>query len=462
MRMRLINQVADIGAGQLVRVAVEIIMSMAFLGVMLAYDLILALAVAGLGIICIALIRVLVYLRRDENHRLRREQGIFFGMSAEGLKMAENFQVTSRENDFFSQWSGRQARELRARQKFAELGHLASSLPEMFQIIIAAAVFALGGWRMLNGEMTAGELIAFYVLAGNFLLPLVRIAQYSDLLATLEADLVRMDDVFKAPRDDFLAQSDAESQQQLQFLGGRLRLIGHLEMRDISFGFQRNRPPLIEQFNLTIEPGQRVAVVGPSGSGKSTIALLAAGLHRPRSGQVLYDGHPIESIPREVFCRSVAMVDQYPVLFSTTVRNNLTLWDDTLPDHLLTAATEDTLIHQDIIDRRGGYESQVEEGGRNFSGGQRLRLEIARALVNNPSFLILDEATSGLDTVIEFEIDDRIRRRGCSCLIIAHRLSTIRDADLIVVIDGGRIVEQGTHEDLYIENSVYRRLLDGQ
>ena len=235
-----------------------------------------------------------------------------------------------------------------------------------------------------------------------------------------------------------------------------------MEIRSVTFGFQRNRAPLIQDFNLHVEPGQRVAIVGPSGSGKSTLALLAAGLHQPWSGEILYDGRPLAEIPREVFCRSVAIVDQHPVLFAATIRENLTMWDATTPDQFLTAAAQDAVIHDEIMGRPAGYESNVEEGGRNFSGGQRQRLEIARALVNNPSVLILDEATSSLDATTELLIDDRVRRRGCSCLIIAHRLSTIRDADRIILVDGGRVMKEGTHEELYVEGSIYHRLIHGE
>lgn len=462
LRMRLIDQVADVSAGQLVRLGVDLVMSLAFLAVMLTFDFLLGVTVAILGVGCMISIHVLTRLRRDRNHQLRREQGLFAGMSVSALQMIETLQATARENDYFSRWSGRQARELGARQKFVELGHVAAALPQLFQLLTAALVFGLGGWRVMSGDMSLGTLIGFYVLAGNFLRPVTSIGQLSDLLATLDADLARMDDVFNTSRETTLVDNDTDSQQRVRVLEGRLRLVGRLELHAVSFGYQRNRSPLVENFNLTIEPGQRVAVVGASGSGKSTMAMLAVGLHQPWSGEVLYDGHPLADIPRDVFCRSVSIVNQQPVLFATSIRNNLTMWDATTPERHVTAAARDAAIHEEIISRSAGYESMVEEGGRNFSGGQRARLEIARALVNNPSLLILDEATSALDPTTELLIDDRIRRRGCSCLIIAHRLSTIRDADRIVVMDQGRIVEEGTHEELYADDSFYRRLLHGE
>ena len=459
LRLRTIDQIADTGAGQLVRLSVDLMMSAAFLAVMLAWHWPLAFVVAGMGASCLVMTRLLARLRRDHSHRLLREQSMLAGISAAGLSSVESLQATARENDFFSDWSGRQARELVARQEFVELGHVASSFPHLFQLLNAAAVFGLGGWLMTLGHVTLGQLMGLYILADNFIRPVARIGQFSDMLETLEADLTRMDDVINAPSET--APASCGDGRPVNGEGG-LRLIGRLEMKGVSFGYQRNRDPLVRDFSLTIEPGQRIALVGESGSGKSTVAQLVAGLHLPWSGEILFDGHLAGDVPREVFCRSVAIIDQSPVLFAATVRDNLTMWDATVPDHHVTAAARDARIHEEIISRPQGYDSMVEEGGRNFSGGQRLRLEIARALVSRPSLMIMDEATSALDPVTELMIDDSIRRRGCSCLIVAHRLSTIRDADRILVVDGGRIVGQGSHDELYARDGIYRRLLDGE
>ena len=462
-RVQLIDEIAVVATTQFVGVLIELIASAVFLAVMFVYDPVLAGVVGAIGAANVVAIRVITRSRVGENRRLQREQGKLQGISMYGLRGIDSIQAVSGENDFFAHWSGYQARELRARQRFVELGHVVASLPGLFLIASNAAVLGIGGWRVMEGEMTLGVMMGLYVLATNFLLPIGRLVQFSDLFQILEANLQRLEDVLDAPEDPFFQERNGKPREESAAFARQLRLSGQLELRNVRFGYKARREPLLDDFNLTIEPGQRVAVVGPTGSGKSTLALLVAGVHQPWDGEILLDGQPRTDIPRELMSNSVAMVDQRIFLFAASVRENMTLWNPEIPDQYVIAAAKDADIHEDILARAHGYDSAVEEGGRNFSGGQRQRLEIARALVGNPSLLILDEATSALDPVTEMRIDEAIRRRGCSCLIVAHRLSTIRDCDLIVVLERGKEVQRGTHQELMGDaGGLYYRLMDAE
>jgi ABC-type bacteriocin/lantibiotic exporter with double-glycine peptidase domain len=279
-------------------------------------------------------------------------------------------------------------------------------------------------------------------------------------LQEVEGQVNRLDDVLHAPVAPEFAEEAAGKLEDGEASFSSAKLDGHLELRDISFGYSILARPLIEGFNLNVKPGARVALVGLSASGKSTVAKLIAGLYQPWSGEILLDGRPRAQIARAVRCGSLAMVDQDFFLFAGTVREVLTMWDETVPEEDVVQAAKDACIHEDIAARPGAYGSRIEEGGSNLSGGQRQRLEIARALTGNPSLLVLDEATSALDPVTEKRIDDNLRRRGCTCVIVAHRLSTIRDCDEIIVLDEGKIVQRGTHNELCAAGGPYRRLID--
>jgi ATP-binding cassette, subfamily C, bacterial len=308
---------------------------------------------------------------------------------------------------------------------------------------------------VIDGHLALGSLVAFQTLLGAFLAPVANIVAFTSLLQHAQNLIRRLDDVLDEPIDP----ACDPRVQSTDYTGGPARLDGSVTLEDVTFGFKPTAPPLIEHFNLSIAPGARVAVVGASGSGKSTLVRLVAGLYEPWTGTVLLDGRHRHEVPRQVLTRSVAMVEQRIALFAGTVRDNLTLWDDSISDDDVVRAAIDAQIHEDIVARAGAYSSRMDDGGMNWSGGQRQRFEIARALVRDPSLLLFDEATSALDADTEAAVEAALRRRGCTLLIVAHRLSTVRDADLILVMDNGTVVERGRHDALVGLDGHYARLV---
>ena len=449
-RVSSIDRIAKNLTDQFLVLIIDIAMSAVLLIVMFAYDVALTLIVLGLAILHGILAHFLNALRTVRSQAMRREQGLLIGIGMQMLNHADNLRMTGSDDRFLSRWSGQQARELRARQLYSELGSVNSALPDLVAALRSAAILGIGGSLVIDGDMTLGTLVGFYILAEMFLAPVGRFLEFVDKRQVLETDLQRLEDISRTSEDPVFYRRNPES-ESIPTFKGRLQLAGRLELRNVTFGFNKSRPPLIKDFNLAIEPGQRIAVVGPSGSGKSTLARLVSGVYQPWSGEILFDGHLRDEIPEEVLRQSISMVDQEVVLFSASLRDNITLWNPAVPDEAVFAATRDARIHDEILLRPHGYATLVEEGGVNFSGGQRQRLEIARALVGNPTMLILDEATSALDAATEEYVDDALRRRGITCLIVAHRLSTVRDCDEIIVLDKGVEVQRGTHDEL-IEN----------
>ncbi len=458
-RVSSIDRIAKNLTDRFLVLIVEMAMSAVLLAAMLVYDFRLALIVLLLAVLHGLLARFFNAVRAVRSQAMRREQGLLIGLGMQMLSHADNLRMTGADDRFFSRWSGQQARELRARQLYSELGSVNTALPVLVAALRSAAVLGVGGSLVLSGDMTLGTLVGFYILAEMFLAPVGRFLEFADRRQALETDLQRLEDISKTAEDPVFSRRNPQSGSIATF-NGRLQLAGRLELRDVTFGFNKSRPALIKDFNLVIEPGQRVAVVGPSGSGKSTVARLVAGVYQPWSGEILFDGHSRDEIPEEVLRQSISMVDQEVVLFSASLRDNITLWHPAIPDEALFAATRDACIHDEVLLRPRGYSTLVEEGGMNFSGGQRQRLEIARALVGNPTVLILDEATSALDAATEEYVDDALRRRGVTCLIVAHRLSTVRDCDEIIVLDKGVEVQRGTHDELIAdEGGTYCKLV---
>ena len=464
-RVALNDKVAEMLSGRLATTAIDIMMIGFFGLLMLVYDWLLTLVAVSVVGLNLVVLRLVSQQRTDGNRRLLQEMGKMQGTLLSGLANIETLKATSREDDFFATLAGHEAKVQNASQDLDVKTQAMMAAPSFLTAVANAAVLALGGLRVIQGELTMGMLVAFQSLMSSFVGPVNRMVGLGSELQELQGDMNRLDDVLRHPVDPQVETSrpGAETSRpgaSTAHAPGE-KLDGYLELRNVSFGYSRLADPLLEGFSLELEPGSRIALVGPSGCGKSTITKLVTRLYRPWDGEILYDDTPADQVPRSTFAASVSFVDQDLRLFRGTIRDNLTLWDDTISDQDVVQAAKDALIHDAIASRPGGYDSMLEEGGSNFSGGQRQRLDIARALAVNPRILVLDEATSALDTVSELQIDEAIRRRGCTCLIVAHRLSTIRDADEIIVLDEGAVVQRGPHESLMSDtDGLYARLIE--
>ena len=457
-RVQLNDRVAHLLSGQLAITLIHLITVSFYAVVMMQYSVLLTLVGIFFALLNLVALKLASERRKTVNMALQQDHGKLMGETMTGLQMIETLKAGGVEQDFFSVWAGYQAKVVNGQQRLSVSTQLLAAVPAGLLSLNHTIMLFGGALLIMNGQMTIGMLIAFQALMMGFMSPFSHFVNIGSLLQETHADINRLDDVTVNPVDKAFQRAEDGGQRT----EGAVKLTGRLELKNITFGYSPLEPPLIEDFNLTLRPGERVALVGASGSGKSTVAKLVTGLYEPWQGEILFDRKPLSEIPRRVFTHSVAMVDQDIFLFDGTVRENLTLWDATVSDATVIQAARDACIHDDIMARPDGYDGRVGEAGANFSGGQAQRLEIARGLTGNPTFMILDEATSALDPETEGLVDSHLRRRGITCLIVAHRLSTIRDCDEIVVLDRGKVVQRGTHTELRDQEGLYAELIRAQ
>ena len=444
------SEVVVVLTGRLATALVGLVVVAVYAVAMFFVDPLLATIAIALTLVNLVALREGLRRQRDGSRLLVQEQSALWQTTAYGALTMESIKAGGLEGDYYARWEGTAVRVAETRQRMAILGQLAGAVPAVLRSLAGAVVLVVGAWRVIDGAMTLGSLIAFQALLGFFAAPIGELVGFASLFQHARNIVVRLDDVLDEPADPATRELTGPAATP-----GRLR--GAFELRSVTFGFKPTRAPLISEFDLRVEPGQRVAVVGASGSGKSTLVRC------PR--------RPLPTVGRRRAARrpagpgstSLGRSSPPPSAWSSSAWPSSPAPSATTspcgtpmsPRPTWCAPRSDAQIHDEIVARAGGYAAWVTDGGANWSGGQRQRFEIARALVRNPSVLLLDEATSALDAETEAAVENALRRRGCTTLVVAHRLSTVRDADLILVLDAGTVVERGTHDELLARKGPY-------
>lgn len=446
------NNVSVFLAGDFGETLLNIFTSVFYLILLLLYSPVLTLVGAGGAAVNIILMKFSSKRIEEMSKKMQQDIGKLTGVFYTGVSITSTLKASGVENDYVGRILGYYGKAMTKGQEMAKTQEILNAIPDISQNLTNVLVLMIGGVLVVKGDLTAGQLVAFTSLLTAFILPINNLVGFIQKIQTMKTDMARVEDIQNYQMDHCYDES-------VEMAGLESKLSGNVECADISFGYSILEKPLVERFSFRLTTGKSIAFVGASGSGKSTVAKIVSGLYQPWAGEILLDGIPMKNIPPEVKSISISTVSQQIMLFAGTVRDNLTMWNRHIMESDMVRAAKDACIHDVVTQKPGAYDFVLSEGGANLSGGQRQRLEIARALVTNPAILIMDEATSALDPVVEKRIVDNIKRRGCTCIIVAHRLSAIRDCDEILVMDGGKIVQRGNHEDLAHVEGPYHSLI---
>ena len=432
----------------------NLIMVSFYLVVMLRYSWAMTLVGVASVAINLSMARIISAKRVNISRVQVRDMAKLDSATVAGVEMIETIKASGAENGYFEKWSGYQASMNTQTVKFTKANLYLTTLPTLVSTLTSTIVTMMGVYLAMRGSFTVGMIMAFQGFLTAFITPANSLIIAGQTISEMRTAMERVEDVMQYPTAPCFHQETAEAENV-----SYAKLQGQIELKNVTFGYSPLAEPLIKDFTLSIKPGSRIALVGASGCGKSTVAKLISGLYQPWSGEITFDGIPIGQIDRNVFTGSVAVVDQDLTIFEDSISENIKMWDNSIEDFEMILAARDAQIHEDIMQREGGYRHPLTEGGKNFSGGQRQRLEIARALAQDPTVIIMDEATSALDAKNERDVVNAISDRGITCIVIAHRLSTIRDCDEILVMDHGIVVERGSHEELFAKGGRYTELV---
>ena len=433
--------------------ALNTIMMIFYLVVMVRYSVLLSILGIFTIILNLLVSRIISAKRVNVTRVQMRDSGKLASATVSGIQMVETIKASGAENGYFQKWAGYQASVNTQNVKYAKINQYLGMIPTLLSAVAGSSVLILGVWLTMYGNFTLGMIMTFQQFLSSFMSPAMTLISAGQTIQEMRTQMERVEDVMQYPEDPNFSDHPLDEDADYS------KLSGSVELKHVTFGYSRLGQPLIQDFSMSMKPGSRVAFVGSSGCGKSTLSKLISGLYQPWSGEILFDGKPISQIDRSVFTGSVAVVDQDIVLFEDTIANNIKMWDESIEDFEMILAARDAQIYDDIMAREGGFYGKLTEGGKDLSGGQRQRIEIARVLAQDPSIIIMDEATSALDAKTEYELVKAVKDRGITCIVIAHRLSTIRDCDEIIVLDKGKVVERGTHEELYAKGGYYSELI---
>ena len=448
--------IAETLINTLTPIFLNLVMVIVYLTVMLKYSWLLTLV--GLVAILLNLImsRIMARMRINVTRVKMQSEGKLNAATVAGIEMIETIKASGAESGFFERWTGYQASVNTQAIRFAKIDQYMGLIPAFISALSNTLIMALGVLLTMRGEFTIGMVMAFQGFLSAFSAPASSLIESGQRLQEMRSEMERVEDVMEYPTDPLFEETGKKAADNRQ------KLRGDISLKGVSFGYSHLEKPLIQDFDLTVKSGGSVGIVGPSGCGKSTAAKLISGLYQPWSGEILFDGKHVSQIDRGVFTGSVAVIDQDITLFKDTIAGNIRLWDDSIEDFEVILAARDAQLHEDIMQREGGYQYRIREGGNDFSGGQRQCMEIARMLAQDPTIIIMDEATSALDARTELDVIEAIRARGITCIMVAHRLSTIRDCDEILVMDKGRVVERGKHDQLVAAGGLYAQLISNE
>jgi NHLM bacteriocin system ABC transporter peptidase/ATP-binding protein len=448
-RASLNDDVAQMVSGPLVQSVISTILAVAYAAAAFLVDPLLGLVVVGAGIAQGAtawwgFMRV----RRLMRQSLVQETEVAVAV-ATSIGMIETLKATGAEDDALDRYGAAQDRLVDVRQSQDLALNPIGVLPTLITSLALIALLGLGSWQVIEGRQSLGALVALQVLLAGFSAAAQQIAAAVSQAPQVTAAMERIDDILDYDEVAHPPDEGIEGDP----------LMGLVDIDDVTFRYDPAGPPVIADLSVKIEPGHTLALVGPSGCGKTTIARLITGLLPPDSGTIAFDGIPRERVSAESLTQGLAVVSQEIAIFPGTIADNITLWDPRITAEDVRAAADDACLTEEILARPDGFDTLLGEGGRGLSGGQRQRLALARALARRPRILLLDEATSALDARTEQKVMAAIARRRCTLILVAHRLSTIRDADEILVLDQGHVIERGTHAQLMAAHGEYADLV---